>query len=75
MYDRETELSVAAALEEIAVMAKTMCNDIRDGVPNPYARVYWLRTQLSRQVARLGCGQPGHQREIAVRYESQVRDS
>jgi hypothetical protein len=68
-YNRAGELEVAAALEDIAVIAKTMSNDIREGVADPYARIYWLRTRMSRIVASMGAGQPGNQNHIAAEYE------
>ena len=51
-------LKAAAELEDIAVIAKTMCNDLRDGAPNAYARVYWLRKRMSVIVSNLGFGTP-----------------
>lgn len=66
--------AVASQLEDIAVIAKTMCNDLREGADNPYARVYWLRKQLGYAVAMLGQGNPSakQQQEIEDHYEKIV---
>ena len=66
---RDRELEVAAALEDIALLARQIGTDIREGVDDPYARVYWLRTRLGREVARLGVGQPAHQQRLTDHYE------
>lgn len=73
-YNEETIQSVASALDDISIMAREMAKQIREGAEEqPYAAVYWLRSQLSREVARLGAGQPNTKR-VETYYLSQIRD-
>lgn len=51
----DRELAAASALEDIAVLAKQISSDIRDGHSGgAYPRLYWLRWKLGKIVAGLG---------------------
>jgi hypothetical protein len=63
----EQVLKAAETLEELSVVIQAMVNDLRTQRPIPgvyynrraaYARVYWLRRELSRVVASLGADRP-----------------
>lgn len=71
MVDQKV-LNAAHQLEDIAVIAKAMCNDLREGADNPYGRVYWLRKQMSYLVATLGEGVPSGLQAIEKHYEREV---
>lgn len=59
----------ATDLEDIAVLAKTISQDLREGKHAAYARVYWLRHRLSKIVATLGVGAPPGLPLINIEYK------
>lgn len=59
MSGRATEVEVANKLEELIPAIKEMIVRLRTGEESqPYAAVYWLRRELSHEVAKLGAGAP-----------------
>lgn len=73
MYDQAKINEVAARLEDLTVIMKQMVSDLRTGKEErPYAAVYYLRTQLSREVAKLGAGAPNIAK-VSRYYESFVQ--
>lgn len=62
----------ANELEDLAAVAKLMVTDLREGKPNAYGRVYWLRKQIGHIVAGLGVGVPKGLAEIETEYEKQL---
>lgn len=62
----------AHQLEDLAIIAKLMVTDLRDGDDNPYGRVYWLRKQLGYIVANLGQGVPTGLDKIEQHYETMI---
>ena len=73
-HDREKVLKAADELEGLAIIAKQMCIDLRNGVDDPYARVYWLRRQFGYVVADLGFGPVRHLDVIEAEYKAYVSD-
>lgn len=73
----EKVMQAAKELEEIAILAKQMVIDLREGAPNPYTRVYWLRWRLGRIVTKMGIGVPSffpsELAAIAKEYESYLQ--
>lgn len=69
VLDIEKVRKVANELEDVALLAKHMVIDLREGEPNAYARVYWLRWRLGKVVAELGVGVPSGLPAIAEEYE------
>lgn len=65
-------IKAANELEDLAIIAEIMVNDLRAGKDNPYGRVYWLRKQLSYTVAGLGEGVPKGLDAIETEYEKQL---
>lgn len=51
-------IQAANELEDLIPVLRDMVNQLRVGDPQPYARVYWFRRDVSRIVARLGAGIP-----------------
>lgn len=72
MSDRDKIERAANQLEDLATIAKIMVTDLREGKPNPYGRVYWLRKQLSQVLAELGAGIPKGLDKIETEYEKQL---
>lgn len=72
MVDRDKVLNAAAQLEDIAVIAKMMVTDLREGADNPYGRVYWLRRLMTYVVNDLGAGTPTGLQAIEDYYERQI---
>lgn len=72
MVEQDRLNKAANELEDIATIAKLMVTDLREGKPNPYGRVYWLRKQLGYTVAGLGVGVPKGLDVIETEYEKQV---
>lgn len=72
MPDKAKLDKAANELEDLAIIAKIMVNDLREGKPNAYGRVYWLRRQLSYVVAGLGIGIPKGLDAIETEYERLV---
>lgn len=72
MVDKAKLNHAANQLEDLAVIAKFMVTDLREGADNPYGRVYWLRKQLGYLVADLGIGVPKGLQEIEDHYEKLV---
>lgn len=70
MPDRVNQ--AANELEDLAMIAKLMVTDLREGKDNPYGRVYWLRKQLGYTVAKLGVGVPKGLDVIETEYEKQL---
>lgn len=64
----------ANRLEELAIIAKTMVEDIRtgDGPADPYSLLYWLRTEVGRVVATMGAGPGRSAQSIKDHYEKMV---
>jgi hypothetical protein len=56
--EREQLNDAANRLEELTTMLKQVTLNLRDGAPNAYAQVYWLRQEMSKIVASLGIGVP-----------------
>lgn len=72
MYNQETVNEVASQLEDLTIVMKTMIENLRTGAEyQPYAAVYWLRLQVSREVAKLGSGQPST-RTVEQYYKSLI---
>lgn len=72
MYDQVKINEVAARLEDLTVIMNQMVSELRTGNEDqPYAAVYYLRTQLSREVAKLGVGAPNIAK-VRAYYESFV---
>lgn len=67
-------LNAANELEDIAAMAKQMADDLRNGAPNAYARVYWLRWRLGLIVRTLGVGVPQYLDRIGSEYEQYLQE-
>ncbi len=56
---RDPRITQAAAqLEDLSVELKQLIIDLREGKPDPYARVYYFRHSVGQVVARLGVGTP-----------------
>lgn len=73
MYDQVKINEVAARLEDLTVIMNQMVSELRTGNEDqPYAAVYYLRTQLSREVAKLGAGAPNITK-VRAYYESFVQ--
>lgn len=69
----DPKINLAAnQLEDLAIIAKFMVTDLREGEDNPYGRVYWLRKQLGYIVANLGQGVPIGLDKIETHYETMI---
>lgn len=71
---RKHVLRAATELEDIAVIAKQMCSDLRAGAPDPYARLYWLRRRLSRVMSQFPeGGRSALKSGVADEYEAYLQ--
>lgn len=59
MYGRAQEIETADKLEALVPAIKEMIIKLREGTEEqPYAALYWLRREISREVAKMGAGLP-----------------
>jgi hypothetical protein len=62
MTSQKSVSEAADKLYELIPELGRLVLDLREGKPQPYARVYGFRRKVSRIVATLGSGDPGEVR-------------
>lgn len=75
LTDSEKIATATEELDDIAILAKTIADELRAGIDQPYERVYWLRHRLSKTVALLGAGTPRKIGRFDDEYEKDLSNA
>lgn len=70
-------INASYRIGELSALARQVELDLRDGAPDAYARVYWLRRELGYVANELGVGLPDHAalRRVEAEYTALVVDA